>query len=274
MEEIVRFERVAGHLAAVPVQLGPSIETRFVLDTGIGLNLISSALATRIGARRTGAIHTGQRMSGQAVSVPLVTIPRLSMGPHHRDHVPAGILDLAGLSAQFGVDGFLSLQFFESTAFTIGGPGRTIYLPQRTPAGPGTAASFEVPIRIDRDGPSVSAFTDLRLPNGRRASVEIDSGSDSLILNARFLADLGLRADAEGVRTVQGTDETGYAYTRRFARIPDPVSLWDAPSISQRDLDVMFQEIMYDGLLGDAFLRRYDVTYDVPRSRVTFAEAP
>ncbi len=270
----MRFERVAGHLAAVPVQLGPSIETRFVLDTGIGVNLISSALATRIGAHRTGATHTGRRMSGQAISVPLVTIPRLSMGPHHRDHVPAGILDLAGLSAQFGVEGFLSLQFFDGTAFTIDGPGRTISLPQRPPAGTEPTASCEVPLRVDRDGPSVSAFTDLRLPNGRRASVEIDSGSDSLILNAGFLTDLGLRTDADGVRTVQGTDETGYAYTRRFARISDPVSLWDAPSISQRDLDVMFQEIIYDGLLGDAFLRRYDVTYDIPRSRMAFADPP
>ena len=33
----------------------------------------------------------------------------------------------------------------------------------------------------------------------------------------------------------------------------------------------MFQEIIYDGLIGDRFLRNFTVTYDLPRSRMIFA---
>ena len=32
----------------------------------------------------------------------------------------------------------------------------------------------------------------------------------------------------------------------------------------------MFQEIVCDGLIGDAFLRRFTVTYDVPGGRMVF----
>lgn len=273
MPEILRFERVGGHLARVPVRLGDSIETHFVLDTGIGLNLISSALATRLGVLPTGETHTGRRMSGQAISVPLASIPRLSMGSYEREDVPAGILNIGDLSSKFGVEGFLSLQFFDTAAFTIGGPGRTLsVLPRREASGP-LPGAVDVPLRIDREGAAVTAFIDLRLPNGRRVHAEIDSGSDSLILNQRFLSELGLHVGAPDVRTVHGTDETGHAYTRHFAPIQGPVALWEAPSVSQCDVDGMFQEIIYDGLLGDAFLRSYDVTYDIPRSRASFARS-
>jgi hypothetical protein len=38
----------------------------------------------------------------------------------------------------------------------------------------------------------------------------------------------------------------------------------------QANPDVQFQEIIYDGLLGDRFLRNFIVTYDLPRSRMIF----
>jgi hypothetical protein len=33
----------------------------------------------------------------------------------------------------------------------------------------------------------------------------------------------------------------------------------------------MFQEIIYDGLIGDRFLRNFTVTHGLPRSRLIFA---
>jgi hypothetical protein len=44
-----------------------------------------------------------------------------------------------------------------------------------------------------------------------------------------------------------------------------------APHIAQRDPPVMFQQIIYDGLVGDTFLRGFVVTYDLARSRMIFA---
>ncbi|HYK34247.1 MAG TPA: hypothetical protein VEV63_19900 [Streptosporangiaceae bacterium] len=37
------------------------------------------------------------------------------------------------------------------------------------------------------------------------------------------------------------------------------------------DSDVMFQKIIYDGLIGDRFLRNFTTTYDLVNSRMIFA---
>lgn len=34
----------------------------------------------------------------------------------------------------------------------------------------------------------------------------------------------------------------------------------------------MFQELSYDGLIGDAFLRNFVTTYDLAHSRMIFAQ--
>ena len=34
---------------------------------------------------------------------------------------------------------------------------------------------------------------------------------------------------------------------------------------------VMFQEIIYDGLIGDQFLRNFTTTYDLPNGRMIFS---
>jgi len=52
----------------------------------------------------------------------------------------------------------------------------------------------------------------------------------------------------------------------------DPVSdsLARAVGAAQTGSVFMFQEILYDGLIGDRFLRNFIVTYDLPRSRMIF----
>jgi hypothetical protein len=54
----------------VPVRVCDT-ETRFVFDTGIGINLISEGLAAKVGCCPDGSTFTGRRMSGQAVTTPL-----------------------------------------------------------------------------------------------------------------------------------------------------------------------------------------------------------
>ena len=63
-------------------------------------------------------------------------------------------------------------------------------------------------------------------------------------------------------------DEVGYDYTRWYTRVAGPVAPAAAPDLEQRDLQVMFQRIIYDGLVGDDFLRRFTVTFDLPRARL------
>ncbi|HET6682720.1 MAG TPA: hypothetical protein VFG75_03415 [Gaiella sp.] len=72
------------------------------------------------------------------------------------------------------------------------------------------------------------------------------------------------------MRRVESRDETGNAYLRCFTRLDAMIHVAGEPSLAQDDPDVMFQEIIYDGLIGHAFLRRFTVTYDLPGARMVF----
>jgi hypothetical protein len=105
-------------------------------------------------------------------------------------------------------------------------------------------------------------------------TAEIDAGSDQLILNQALAATAGADLTRPDVRKVEGQDETGHAFARYFTALRGDLSLAAAPQIRQADPDVMFQEIIYDGLVGDRFLRNFIVTYDLPRPRMIFASPP
>jgi len=264
------FDRLR-HLVTVPVVVDGAHEARFVLDTGIGLTLFSGRLCAAVGCTTNGSTFSGRRMSGQQVTVPLVDAPALAMGDAvRRDHV-VGILDLAGAGSELAaIDGFLSLAFFETTPFTVDYARGVVVVEPPTALEQRAHGGVVVPIHVERDGPAIVAFMLLDIPGETTVEVEIDMGSDCLILDERFAAGVGVDLDGAAVRRTDGTDETGYAYTRRFATLGGGIRASAAPSISQPAPDVMFQRIIYDGLVGDAFLRRGVVTYDLPRSRIVF----
>ncbi|HUY08924.1 MAG TPA: hypothetical protein VMW80_05675 [Candidatus Dormibacteraeota bacterium] len=96
-------------------------------------------------------------------------------------------------------------------------------------------------------------------------------GSDSLILTAPLARELGIDLTQESTGRVEGQDETGHAYIRYFSKLRGAFGPTAAPAIRQVDPEVMFQEIIYDGLIRDALLRSFVVTYDLPSSRMIFA---
>jgi hypothetical protein len=108
---VVGFDRVE-HLVRVPVRLGGE-EYRFLVDTGIGVTVVSSAIAARADVQATGETLSGRRMSGQVIETPLVRLPGLALGDHTVDEHVAGVADLGE-----GFDGILGLGFFEQHTLT------------------------------------------------------------------------------------------------------------------------------------------------------------
>jgi Aspartyl protease len=249
------------HLVTVPVKVG-GIETPFVLDSGIGLTLVREELADATRLERTGGSFTGRRMSGQAVTLPLaeasVTFAGSTIGRH-----AVGILDMGSFPDMLAeIGGFLSLAFFTEQPVTVDYARRLVVLD--------SAEGVSVPVKVERDGPSVTVFMPLTIPGGGSISVEVDMGSDELILDERFAPETGAALAGDGVRRVEGTDETGHRYTRTFTRLSGSIHPTAAPGLRQDDPPVMFQKIIHDGLLGDAFLRRHAVTFDVAEERMMF----
>lgn len=265
----VPFEYLA-HLVTVPVQVGGA-EARFVFDTGIGVTLISRSLAARAGCVPDGSAYTGRPMSGQPVTVPLGSLGALSVGGRRCDDVAVGILDMGELAGLEGIDGFLSLSHFRSVPVTVDYPAGVLVVEDGESLARRLEAGVPAEVRVELDGCSTSVFVSLDLPGGRAVTVEVDTGSDVLILDEAAAAHLGADLDGPDVRRDDGRDETGQVFTRYFTTLRGSVSVAGAPGIGQADPAVMFQKIIYDGLAGNAFLRNFAVTYDLPGTRMIFA---
>ncbi len=169
------------------------------------------------------------------------------------------------------VGGFLSLAFFDDAPFTVDYAGRAVVLETAESLAEREEHGTQVDVHIERDGPAVTAFAPLVLPDGRTASVEIDMGSDALILDERFAGAVGVELDAENVRRTEGVDETGNPFVRRFTQLEGRIELAGIPQLGQDAPDVMFQRIIHDGLIGHAFLGRFVVTWDIAAGRLLFA---
>ena len=259
------------HFAVLPVRVGDGgagedLDARMILDTGIGVTVLSAALCERVGCRRADE-YTGERMSGQRITIPLVRLGTLSLGDYRREDLQIGVIDGARLLPD-SVDGILSLGFFDAAPFTVDDQAGALILEDTASLQRRQDAGAIVPLSIERDVASVTAFISLDLPEGPPARVEIDTGSDSLILNAGFMSRLGVDPEDPAVKRVSGGDETGHAYVRYFTELRGAIAPSAAPQLRQEGPRVMFQRIIHDGLIGRSFLRRYAATFDLPRSRI------
>lgn len=260
----VSFDRVQ-HLVRVPVGLGGD-SYRFLVDTGIGTTVVSSAVAARRDVVSTGETFSGQRMSGQTVEVPLVRLPQLTLGDYAIDGHIACVADLGDADGPDGFAGIIGLPFFDDHVVTTDPSAMTLTVQPSTTFDVGDG--YVIPLQMRRDGTSVDPFTTLVLPSGREVRVEVDTGSCNLILDTRFMADCAVQVDSPDVTTTTGTDETGFHWTRHWVTIPGNVWLTAAPQTVQSGPRVQFQEIIHDGLIGTDYLERYRVSFDVSGARM------
>jgi predicted aspartyl protease len=254
------FDRLQ-HLVRVPATLAGR-RYRFLVDTGIGITVISSTVADQVGTVVTGDTFTGRRMSGQEVQVDLVRLPRIALGDYVIEDHLAGVADL-GDPDEFA--GILGPSFFEEHTVTTDPDAMTLTVQARADF---VADGPEVELEVRRQGASVDPFTRLVLPSGREILVEVDTGSDSLILDTRFARDCGVELSGPGVTTKTGVDETGYEWTRRWVTVAGSVYLAGAPETAQVSPRVQFQDIIHDGLVGSSYLERYRTTLDATGGRL------
>jgi hypothetical protein len=254
---VVGFDRVA-HLIRVPVRLGDD-ELHFLVDTGIGVTGVSERLSARPDVEALAETYAGRRMSGQLVEAPLVRLPNLAVGDYAVDGHVAVSVDLGE-----GFDGILGPAYFADRivttdpaagTFTVHEPGETV-------------EGMDLPLDVHRDEFSADPFVELVLPSGRTVLVEVDTGSDCLILDSRFMAECGLEVGGPGVTAREGVDETGHPYVRYDAALAGAVHLKAAPETAQDAPKVIFQEIIHDGLVGSDYLYRYRFSFDLAGSRL------
>lgn len=186
-------------------------------------------------------------------------------------NVPIGIFDMNAMAGLDGVEGFLSLSYFRTTPVTIDYPAGFLILEDEASLARRAADGTQVTVHVGCDGCSTDLLLGINLPGGRPITVEVDTGSDVLVLNETLAGAVGIDLQGESVRTVEGKDETGHEFARYFTTLSGDISVTDAPAIRASNPQVMFQKIIYDGLMGDRFLRNFATTYDLANSQMAFA---
>src|SRR5690606_18866070 len=123
------------------------------------------------------------------------------------------------------IEGFLSLGFFDHAPFTVDYAQGVVVLDTQASVRERARHGASIAITIDRQDAAVGISLGLQLPGEQSIAVVVDTGSNSLILDDRFMAPLGISSADPAVRKVEGVDETSYSFERHFANIPGPIAL-------------------------------------------------
>jgi hypothetical protein len=253
----------------IPVSINGTSPKKFIFDTGAGVNIISKRVCEIIQCQTTSHF-TGKRMSGQEVKVAMTSVSSLEIEGLRRTNLPVGIFDMQALMPGTDIEGVLSLAFFEHSGVTVDYKNKTINVETTASLNQIKKEGAVVPVHLDRQTPAIGILMPIILNDGQQISAEVDTGSQALILHERYMKPLGVPRQGPNVKTKTGKDETGHTYTRYFSKIKGKVSIPKSEIFYVESIDVMFQKIIYDGLVGHYFLSNFTVTYNLPESEMVF----
>ena len=264
----VPFEIIDRQFLAVQVLVNGH-KQKFIFDTGIGLTLISESLCETIACQPSGS-YVGRRMSGQKLKVP-TTEAAISLSKYTKEREPVGVHNFVDdLPKEWGVSGFLSLHFFKDQIVTINYDDHTIDVGHKTSIQSRSILASS-PIRIHHDGPSLDISISMQVGGQVLKNLEIDTGSGALILHERFMEKLGVDPNSDQVERRTGKDETANTYVKYFTNLEQGMFPTGYPVARKKIGRVLFQEIIYDGLVGTNFLSQFNMAYDLVNAKLILA---
>lgn len=267
----IPFDYVGQSWMRVPARIGDGAETRMMIDTGMGVTLVTPEACARAGCVREGS-WSGQRMSGQTVELTIARVSSITVAGHRVENARVAVFESDDvIHRDLGVEGIAGLDVFRDQPVTFDHPAMRVVLESPASLAARKASGTSVPARVKHDGPSTEIYLPLEIAPGVRAEMEVDSGSLHMILDDRFMTTLGIDPDGPNIERKDGSDETGAAYVRRYAKLPKAVHVPSEQAIGAPEgTTVMFQKIIHDGLIGQQFLKAHVVTFDLPRGAMIF----
>jgi Aspartyl protease len=259
---------------AVPIEIGPhghivvrvrvdNVEGRFILDTGAGINVITSKFAAKLnGIKEEDGYFTGFRATGEALKLRLYEARQIVIGDLNLHDPTVTVLD-----ADLGnVDGLISLTCFRNQPFTIDFARKKLYLETASSLGVRARTGQTVPLQLDDDrGISLDMFTTVRVNDSLTLQISLDSGAGFNVFrfNSGFMKELGI--DTSAATKYYKKSSLNEKITNTFyAAEVDKVSLLGAHSVDARDVKASFLAgLIYDGITGINWLGKR-ITIDIP----------
>jgi len=255
----IPFTRSKDGLLMIPASTGAGTHYSFVLDSGAGLSVLSKNLVEKLGGKPAGQF-TGFRMTGERMDLQLYTIPELRVGPVLQKAVLVGAWN--GLD-QFHIDGIISLNFFRKHPITLDFLHNQLIFETAASLAQRRRSGSTVPVRFDDErGISLDLFAPF-LVGSHPADCEVDTGSQGYMIQQRYMKLLGLSPQSSGVKQSSDATILGHKEFRYSTTIPS-LALQGVPASALTNPPVMFQDMIYDCVIGSKFWAGRSVTFDVP----------
>lgn len=265
--------KIVGDRVIVEVQLG----TRTVnlqVDSGASSIVLDHAIVAALGYPEQGHI-TGETAGPYIESDAIV--PEMAIGGVTMQNVHVASIPFASLAGDEPVAGLLGFDFLDSVVLHIDYANGTVTAIQPQAFVP-PANAVAIPIALDDQIPAISASIE-SVPSIRML---VDTGADRSLLFSSFatehpsaLVDRGLGTELEAQSPFLGDFEGvgGRIQYRPIDLGPLHVGAWSFPQwLFQLTQDPSKFEIEdYDGILGQDFLRYYDLYLDYPHGRILLA---
>lgn len=249
--QVIKLERFRKALWKVRVNVKGKTGD-FLLDTGGGVTLLTEEFSKGIDCKFWGRT-TGYNMFGKRGDGPHCDDVRLTAGGVPLTPVSVGKIDFGGqFAGDKTPDGLLSLDAFDGKAITLDQTAGTLTVETPRSLARRIKGMRELPLRMSRDCSArcLNAFVGVPTREGMTWLI-LDSGAGGVSLISKDHAALfGLDPDAKEQRLKYEV----------------------APGVPV-DSPVVVADMIMDGNLGQPFMSRYRITFDLARGRMWLSQA-
>jgi len=268
-QDIIPMDIFGNRFLIVDVLVNDSIKTKFILDTGNGIELVSAKFFDRIkGTAKPKGIFTGFQSVGSRIEVELFEVPSMQIGNYKKNNVV--VIPYPPLDNADGIDGIVSMKFFEEQPFTMDFKAGKLILETATSLEKIARDAEVIPIFVhDNQGISLDIFLRLRLNHSVDIRAEFDTGTGiDVMINPYFFRALGIDVSSPNVKTEKFESENGHSQEKYTVVIPT-IELVGSKLITQEKVSAVFlQEFIYEGLIGWQLFKNNLITIDYPKRRL------
>ncbi len=256
----------------VEVKLVDSIKGNFILDTGAGAIVLSGKTFEKIkGSAENAGYFTGFRNDGDRLDGEIYRIPSLAIGDVIQNDVLIGIYPPLD---DYGVDGLVSLKFFEDKPFTIDFKNKKIRFVKSISDFYDDNKFTVLPITLQSQTDfSLDMFIRVCINDGVSVNAEFDTGSGykTFLVNPYYMKQLGLDTMNMTSRSyttpISGHKLSEHAYNSDSVNICSDGNSLQGKTLSK--VPTVFREgLIYEALIGSFLFKDSDITIDIPNKRM------
>ncbi|MES1217780.1 MAG: retropepsin-like aspartic protease [Bacteroidota bacterium] len=246
-----------GGYITIPVKINDTVSAVFLLDTGGGVNMVSSDLFNKLDRPEQAGLHTGTRHNGEQITGMLYVLPSLTIGKFSKTNVVIG--QYAGLTKY---DGILSMSYFEDIPFSIDFIHRKLVIETNESLAAIDDHAEKIALHVKKAGKyQRDLFVNICINDSVHAKAEFDTGAgfNMLMLNTTYLKKLGINVPDKK------QDYGYYVYSTTLSKL----SYCGSGKLYETYHFVGFREgLIYEGLIGSGMFRNSIITINIPGKEI------